>query len=617
MAEEGKAKYAAEIWEIVRLFARLSRTVYGLFLLIVAWAFLVKAGRETLASKDIVEGIWLPLANGWPPTLRWYHPSVSSILIAGAIVLVFWWVFYSRLLGYVWAFSRHLIKPVAFLLGAIIMLIAGITNLILLPLILPLISIVRTSRRNSFRKRWLAQREKKLPAETQAERVHAWESHMAEMKKKHGDEMIEQTMTSGDVAITPLIILSATVGLVGRVLRGSLSRGRIGLARVEALSYFQEFSLAKLPLQVFAQAITRIRYDLAEISLLDRIHFVELPPSARMQQWNQALRFAWLFDLDVLLWGTYQEKSDRTILLNLLSRRPRTKRPLDNPDKFASEYQNRFFPWNITVDFPSLSFDQDDPYDVYLALLVAEILSLETAQRRWERGWKRIFRNFRVMDQISMYGREAVQDILVRVVPRAIGELGPGPLPVSTPITSKMAIVEIAGQWIGSMFNWFNKSTFEELKGRRGETSTIGLLAEIARACVRLKPDDPILFYRLGALMVLKNAADEAVHAFTKAGEIEKRTFQVHEIGARVAASMINIDSSWGDETGLSAWAAHAACAINTGSESSIREIGKLVEEEIPNKTLYKELGWPEPTAITVIKKMLPMDSIEKEEIVS
>jgi hypothetical protein len=35
-----------------------------------------------------------------------------------------------------------------------------------------------------------------------------------------------------------------------------LSRGRVGLAPITPQSYFEEFLAAKLPLQVFAQAIT-------------------------------------------------------------------------------------------------------------------------------------------------------------------------------------------------------------------------------------------------------------------------------------------------------------------------------------------------------------------------
>lgn len=614
MAEEGKAKYAAEIWELVRLFSRLGKTVYGLLLLVIGWALLVKAGRETLASKDAVEGLWLPWVKaGWPPILKWYHPSVSSVVIAGAAALSVWWLLYSRLLGYIWALTRHFLKPGVFVLAFVILFLFGLFNLALLPLTVPLMHAIRLSRRRSFKVNWLDRRGKEVPGETAAQRIQAWSSHLDAMEKAHGKEFVDTVLTKGAWEPSYFIVAEAVAGLVGKLLRGTLSRCRVGLAPVTAQSYVEEFNAAKLPLQVFAQAITRIRTDLSELALLDRIQFFELPPSARMQQWSQAVRFAWLFDTDVLLWGTYTEKAERAISMNLFSRRSQRNKTME-PDKYGSDYQQRFFPWSISIDFPALSFDQDDAYEVYLVLLVAEILALQAVQKRWEKGWRRLIRGFRVLDRMSLYSGETIQEILLRVVPQAMGRLGTGPLPESTPITGRRALVDLAGQWIGSMLNVRFGSAFEKLSQRKGKSSTVNLLRELAEACVRLKPEDPVAHYRLGALWILTNVKEEALQCFRKAGELERQSFQVHEIGARVAAELSGLSLTRYEEIALAVWAAHAACAINTGSEYAIKEVRDMVDKELPEKLIYAVLAKPEPTAVTVIKSMLPPKDEDDEK---
>src|SRR5207302_5090326 len=178
------------------------------------------------------------------------------------------------------------------------------------------------------------------------------------MEKAHGKEVVDRVLIKGSWEPSYFIVARTCLGIVGRLLGGMLSRCRVGLAPITPQSYVEEFLAAKLPLQVFAQAITRIRGELGELALLDRIQFIELPSSARLQQFSQAVRYAWLFDTDVLLWGTYKASAERVISLNLLSHFSWRKKK-DEEDEDGNEYQRRFFPWEIRIDFPALSFDQD------------------------------------------------------------------------------------------------------------------------------------------------------------------------------------------------------------------------------------------------------------------
>jgi hypothetical protein len=90
-----------------------------------------------------------------------------------------------------------------------------------------------------------------------------------------------------------------------------------------------------------------------------------------------------------------------------------------------------------------------------------------------------------------------------------------------------------------------------------------------------------------------------------KAGTLEKESFQVHEIGARVAAEVTDSRLRRNKEIALAVWAAHAACAINTGSEYATKEIWEMVEEKLPKQLLYDFPGKPEPLAIATIREML------------
>jgi len=59
------------------------------------------------------------------------------------------------------------------------------------------------------------------------------------------------------------------------------------------------------------------------------------------------------------------------------------------------------------------------------------------------------------------------------------------------------------------------------------------------------------------------------------------------------------------EERALAILAAHAASAINTGSEYSIAEIRKMVEEDLPEKLYWKLLKKEAPVAVRVLNEML------------
>jgi len=393
------------------------------------------------------------------------------------------------------------------------------------------------------------------------------------------------------------------MALTGRVLRRILSGCRVGLAPITSQSYTEEFRAGKLPLQVFAQAMTRIRGDLGELAVLDRVRFFELPPSARLHQFSQAARYAWLFDTDVLLWGTYKLTEEKSISLNVFRRFEVSR---TEGDDHGAAYQRRFFPSEVLMEFPALSFDQDDDEEVYIVLVVAEILALQSARRRWDIGWRRAMSQFQVLDRASLRGRETIQEILLRVIPPILQRLGSDALPETTRYTARRAVVDLAGQWIGSLLS-MDSSAFTELSRRRDKNGTFEQLRTLAGQCVRLQPGAAIGHYRLGALQILTGRRAEALASFRTAGELERHSFLVHQIGAHVAAEMTEFSLNDDEDIQLAVKAAHLACALNTGSGYARSNVEEMIDGKklLSLRQRYRKPEEPEPLAIAVIKEML------------
>lgn len=609
MADDAKGKYAAEIWELFRLFSRIGKTLYGFFLLLLGWGLVLKAGREVLTSKDMVQGILLPSVASWKPLqIAWFHPSLSLVGILGGALLLIWWLAYSRLIVYVWSFVRQIVRPIAICVICLLPFVMAIINFVGYPLAWLICLRVRKFRLDTFEIQWM--KEHKDEFNTKKQRKEAWKAYVKIMEQKHGKKGFNSILANDSWEASNFMLVEAVTRATLWFLRRTLSRIRVGLAPVMAQSYTEEYNAATLPMRVFAQAITRARFELSELSLLKQIEIIELPPSATMQTWSQAVLFSRFFDIDVLLWGTFKEGAASSISINFLSKI--RKQEKDEVDEFGSEYHRRFFPWKIDIRVPALTFDQNDAEEVYIVLLIAQILALQFADKRWDMGLRRFFEDLRMLDRVSVNSHTTIQEMLLRVIPNGLCRLGKNPIQETTPVSGRSAFVDLAGQWIGSILNVDIGSSFEKIARRKGAPSTIVVLREMAEACVMLKPDDPIGHYRLGTLHILAGASDSAIGSFKYAGGLEKKSFLIHEIGAQVAADLSSYALSKDEDVALAVWAAHAACAINTGSERAIREIWKMVDEDLPKKLMYTLLEKPEPIAITAIKRMLVDTGVER-----
>jgi hypothetical protein len=72
---------------------------------------------------------------------------------------------------------------------------------------------------------------------------------------------------------------------------------------------------------------------------------------------------------------------------------------------------------------------------------------------------------------------------------------------------------------------------------------------------------------------------------------------------------MTNLYSNSHEDIALAVWAAHAACAINTGSEYALAEVREMLEKKLSGAFYYVAAKTSEPLAITVIKELLILSS--------
>lgn len=607
MSDKEDIKYSTEIWEVTRVFSRLAKNIYGMAIALTCWLVLMKTGSDPLTSKDTVDGLWIPTVETWYPFVwKLHQPSMSRITVLGFEIILLWWLFYSGYISYIRAIANHAVKPIVFLAATTIILITLAANTLLLPATFLTKKFILANRRQKFKRKWLEDYHANHPEQSAEAHQEAWETMLSELIKKHSKSIVDAGIEHGTWTPTNFMILKAFFKWTTRLLQEWLTHRKIGLTPVMAFSHIEEFNAAKLPLLVFAQAINRINSELRDFSLLGRIKLVELPAIAKIRKWSDAIHHARIFDTDTLLWGTYKDGEEKIIHMNILCRHHSNEEVKE--DNYGLTYQSTFFPREINISTSSVTFNQEDSQEVYLVLLLAKILTLQKSKSLWSNGWIRVTSIPKLLDQFNIHGEETIQKVLARLIPLAMGNIAIAREMNHKDTSIRVAIADLAGQWIGTMLNVSNNSSSQQSHRTKPIKSSIKPLIEIGKSCIEIRPSDPIPHYRLGSLYVIAGEQEKAIQHFTKAGTLEENNFQDNSSGASVTAyiSMLDISRHNNAEIEMAVWAAHAACTINSRDTYLINNIRKMVEEDIPKKLHYNIIDLPEPPAIQIIKAMLP-----------
>jgi hypothetical protein len=315
---------------------------------------------------------------------------------------------------------------------------------------------------------------------------------------------------------------------------------------------------------------------------------------------RQAAIVSRLLGLDGLLWGSYAGVDGQTIWLNM-HRRARGGRRERKEDEYGSLYQARLFPFQLDVDIPSVTFCQQDHRDGYVALLAAVIQVLQDREINRQDSWLNSF------DRLYRASSKAINRIMLHLVFEAFRLLPQ--LPVAAEAgenipSARAQLIEIIGSWVGHQLSGRMYLFGDDLWQKTGSRRFAQQLYSLIEKCAKLMPSNPAHMYRLGAIACLLGDKSSALQAFREAGKLDAQSGLVGTIGARVAAGMALEEAESGglrkEELALARFAAHAACAINTGDEFTVEGIrGQL------KKSVVVMLHAKPPIAISVVEELL------------
>ncbi len=177
------------------------------------------------------------------------------------------------------------------------------------------------------------------------------------------------------------LVADAVIPLVSRLIRRVYSVGRVGFAPLVSYSYEEDIQAARVPLQIYAWAITRVRTQLRDSEATDWIRFKFVPPQFYVSTPARAEFVRRLFRYDVLLWGSYSDSDKGRIWLNVQQNLKSTREPSWRRDE-GIRFERELFPEILEIDAPAVAVDQNDPWDAYTVLLVVVILILQNRSNR-------------------------------------------------------------------------------------------------------------------------------------------------------------------------------------------------------------------------------------------
>jgi hypothetical protein len=438
--------------------------------------------------------------------------------------------------------------------------------------------------------------------------VHRWLRRqdprvLTKIGENGGAERVERVALR-KVTIRRWLLVDTSAPLIIKLLSRVLSHGRIGFAPLISHSYIEDLQATKAPLQIFAAAVEQIRIHLQDLQPIPWVRFKTLPPRCQVLTTPRAAFITRLFDLDVLLWGSYLATDAQKIWLNIHQHSSKaTRRNIDDgsSDEHMRMYrlQRDLFPNELRINSPALIISQDNALDAYIILVVAVIRVLQ--QRRAKRG------RFSYLDQLSLIPHDILDDLITHLVETLFLNLPPQALTEESIPSAKVLLTEITGQWIGYKLGGFT----ERVSRRRANLSDLLIqqLAMLAAKCTQLMPRRPEHCYRAGAIACLLGDEQKALGYFKMAGQLDLSQLWGDTDGVLATAKMELRNTNILDSTGyiaLSRFSAHAARAIAIGDEFILNSL----KEEIDQSDGIKILKEVKPSdrgliAISVVEKLL------------
>ncbi len=365
MSEKPQGKWAVEAYDFLRLFRRVGRSFFGVALLILGWTAYLLLLQKLISGSPHLQYLSLrwPLSSSGQ-VLATVPINTTTIYIAGIVVVLICWSFYSGFYQYAFALAWFITKRVIIVLLIALAVVVFIANIVLLPITWPIERLVvwRWKKQNPEKLRRI---EEPLLAEAaSSKKPKSEETNSSPDVKKLVVRKLEVKILE-KVPVTRWVLSDNYGRLFSAAFSHIYSNGRIGFAPLNSHSYEEDVQAAKVPLQTFNWAITRVRIQLRDFEALDWIKFSFLPSQFYVSAPGRAEFVRRIFHLDILLWGSFAADEKETMWLNI--HQNLTNKRAFGDDK-VSQKKRDLFPLFLELDAPAVSLSQSEPFEAYAVL---------------------------------------------------------------------------------------------------------------------------------------------------------------------------------------------------------------------------------------------------------
>ncbi|HEY7303494.1 MAG TPA: hypothetical protein VH601_05245 [Bryobacteraceae bacterium] len=600
MAEEPELPSGSHALEYLRLFRQEGRSLAGLVLLEIGWVLLL-----VLASKLTGAAGESPAAgheNAGRPAI-WSVPiNFLEIWAIGGLAILFLWLVYSGLLSQVLRIAYTPLRPIVHFLFTLVVVLIGTLDFLVSAILSGLRRMGLPDLIKAHRLEWIQRKRKEEPNLSEEEATAAYEQWVAALKVEKGEDALEEFILQSKRSDPFALVSRVWQGAVGPyVLRPTQSSIRIGMA--VPVIHSQASSQRARPaapfpnlLRAYANAKSRTK----RLPAMTDVRMMILPLVVPISTHERARVVARLLGVDMLIWCDAPLNPMGTAHL-FLQKSPERIREEPEEDLDGDAYQRFLFPTDsrdLRIDPPAFALTMTDELGAYAGLIIAVALAICRRRRRsyntWLRSWDR---TFRFADALVS---ELLEHLAFDVLPRmTLDERNEATVP-----SIRRQVAELVGCWVGRQMreDAVTKDRWEHV----GETRYGEELLHILEGCLRLAPDRPENWFRMGALACFLGDRNRALDAFHRAAEKVQRHLEIRPLGAlALAGHMLKVELTI--KSGLSeglAWghyAAHVACALSVGGEREIKEIREMLTSDFAAiATLSRRI-----TAIEVVEALL------------
>jgi hypothetical protein len=629
--KEGKAtgKWAAEAYDLLRLFSRTGRTFYGLIVLLLGWTLLVILLGKLPAEANKLPEIAIPWPqSGWQFTS--YAIPVQKLFAPGAILLCLWWCIYSGFAAYIFWPLRTLLRSVAAYTaywGCLLLYL--LAELLLAPF--AMFRVNRWIRRLSPDEREKILREKidqsKLGKETalqildalrdgksrkirsferiygndQVARFKNWEQIDAAEKQTLIEVIAKRRseLEADDVIMSEAILRSDSplgrlplklMEFAAAIVRKIESRAIVAFAPIKSFNYQEDLNAAKAPIQAFAVATELVRWKLARTKSSSLIRFVNLPLHWTPSNVDNASRLRKLAGADVLIWGSYLNDDPNKIWLNIHSKAPRSGQ--SDPDRDEPKLK-QLFPYGIELN-SVIVIDQRKLHDAYVVTLLGLIHTINSRRDNATRSDKL---GFVSRIRAAHPGISEVDKFFALLVLGAFRDVPSdkrsSPHAELYPSTETM-LSDLASEWVGREIETDDSYFPDRLADR---------LTPIIEKCISVNPT-PEHYYRLGALQCMKGESEKALNAFARAKSLDRTNAELWAYASVEATTALSDWSRRSSDGELAKYAASCARTINLGGDYAKSKLKRDFEKS-PNVVITRLTNDTPSRTFQLVERML------------